>query len=103
MLCWALIVSLSGLLDGDTSNSIAFAETDLAQIQQATSPFSIYSCTKDEFISYCLMRNIKGDRVEYVWDIIRGQYSVDELSRKYCVEPETIKHDRWRYKKKLKN
>lgn len=65
--------------------------------------FSIYSCTKEEFVSYCLEHKIRNDRIEYVWDILRSQMSFIELTEKYCVEYETIKHDRWKYKKKLLN
>ena len=39
--------------------------------------------------------------MEYVWDILRSDASVIDLADKYYVEPQTIKQDRWRYKKKL--
>lgn len=63
--------------------------------------FSLYDCTKDEFTSYCLSKKVRRDRVEYVWDILRSDTSVVDLADKYYVEPQTIKQDRWRYKKKL--
>lgn len=63
--------------------------------------FSLYGCTKDEFYSYCRSKGVRNDRIEYVWDILRSELSVNELSDKYFVEPQTIKQDRWRYKKKL--
>lgn len=63
--------------------------------------FSIYDCSKDKFCSYCLSKNVRNDRVDYVWDIIRSSLSTEELADKYFVEPQTIKQDRWRYKKKL--
>ena len=63
--------------------------------------FSIYDCSKDEFIAYCLNNKVRRDRIEYVWDILRSQMSVNDLADKYVVEPSTIKQDRWRYKKKL--
>lgn len=63
--------------------------------------FSIYDCSKDEFIAYCLNNKVRRDRIDYVWDILRSQMSVNDLADKYVVEPSTIKQDRWRYKKKL--
>lgn len=66
-----------------------------------TPKFSLYSCTKDEFATFCLTHNVRNDRVEYVWDLIRGTSDNIELADKYFVEPQTIKQDRWRYKKKF--
>lgn len=63
--------------------------------------FSLYSCTKDEFTAFCLTHNVRNDRVEYVWDLIRGMDNNNDLADKYFVEPQTIKQDRWRYKKKF--
>jgi hypothetical protein len=63
--------------------------------------FSLYDCNKDEFTAYCLSKKVRRDRVEYVWDILRSDTSVVDLADKYYVEPQTIKQDRWRYKKKL--
>lgn len=65
--------------------------------------FSLYDCNKTEFVAYCLSKNVRRDRVEYVWDILRSEESVIALADKYFVEPETITQDRWRYKKKLIN
>lgn len=64
-------------------------------------PFSIYACSKDDFVSFCLAHGVKNGRVEYAWDLLRGTLSNEELADKYCVEPQTIKQDRWRFKKKL--
>ena len=73
-----------------------------AELEKATTKvFSIYDCSKDDFIAHCLKCGIRRDRVEYVWDIMRSQISVVELADKYFVEPQTIAQDRWRYKKKL--
>lgn len=66
-----------------------------------TPQFSLYSCTKDEFTAFCLTHNVRNDRVEYVWDLIRGTDNNNDLADKYFVEPQTIKQDRWRYKKKF--
>lgn len=63
--------------------------------------FSIYTCSYDEFASYCLMRGVRNDRVPYVWDIIRSEMSYQELADKYCIEPDSVKHDRYIFKKKL--
>lgn len=72
--------------------------------QEAETPqFSLYSCTKDEFTAFCLTHKVRNDRVEYVWDLIRGSGNNNELADKYFVEPQTIKQDRWRYKKKFAN
>lgn len=87
-------------------NSIASAEDVITptnvQAQEVAPSFSLYYCTKDEFISYCLEHHIRPDKIEYAWDLIRGQYTIDELAKKYCLEYDTIKRDRWKYKKKLK-
>lgn len=70
--------------------------------QEAETPqFSLYSCTKDEFTVFCLTHNVRNDRVEYAWDLIRGTDNNNDLADKYFVEPQTIKQDRWRYKKKF--
>lgn len=82
----------------DRKNKIMQLEKDS---QDKLCQFSLYSCTKDEFYSYCLSHSVRNDRIEYVWDILRSQLSVNELAEKYFVEPQTIKQDRWRYKKKL--
>lgn len=72
------------------------------EIKELKTPkFSLYSCTKDEFATFCLTHNVRNDRVEYVWDLIRGTSDNIELADKYFVEPQTIKQDRWRYKKKF--
>lgn len=63
--------------------------------------FSLYSCSREEFETYCLEHKVRRDRIEYVWDILRSTASVNELADKYFVEPQTIKQDRWRYKKRL--
>lgn len=63
--------------------------------------FSLYDCTKDEFISFCLKSKVRHNRIEYVWDIIRGTEQDEDIAARYFVDPQTIKQDRWRYKKKL--
>lgn len=98
---------LVGLIEEQSeTNAIVRAEETISpidtQAQEVAPSFSLYYCTKDEFISYCLEHKIRPDKIEYVWDLIRGQYTVDELARKYCLEYDTIKRDRWKYKKKLK-
>lgn len=65
--------------------------------------FSLYTCSHDEFTVFCLKNKVRNDRVEYVWDLIRGSGNNNELADKYFVEPQTIKQDRWRYKKKFAN
>lgn len=65
--------------------------------------FSLYTCSHDEFTAFCLKNKVRNDRVEYVWDLIRGSGNNNELADKYFVEPQTIKQDRWRYKKKFAN
>lgn len=105
-LCCALLAFLLGLTqepnlpDGNSSDNIAFAQ----QLEQAMQPMQenyIYYCTKDEFISCCLACRIRPDKIEYVWDLLRGQYSIDDLANKYCLEYDTVKRDKWKYKKKL--
>lgn len=66
-----------------------------------TPKISLYSCSRDEFTAFCLKNKVRNDRVEYVWDLIRGSGNNNELAEKYFVEPQTIKQDRWRYKKKF--
>lgn len=74
------------------------------KIKQLETPeLTIYTCSRDEFSAFCLQNKIRNERVEYVWDLIRGDESVNELADKYCVEPQTIKQDRWRFKKKFGN
>lgn len=73
----------------------------ITELEKQAQSFSIYTCTKNEFYSYCFEKKVRRDRIAYVWDILRSEDSVIELADKYCVEPETIKQDRWRYKKKL--
>lgn len=73
----------------------------ITKLEKQAQSFSIYTCTKNEFYSYCLSKKVRRDRVEYVWDILRSDTSVVDLADKYYVEPQTIKQDRWRYKKKL--
>ena len=68
-----------------------------------TPRFSLYTCSHDEFTAFCLKNKVRNDRVEYVWDLIRGSGNNNELADKYFVEPQTIKQDRWRYKKKFAN
>lgn len=54
--------------------------------QEAETPqFSLYSCTKDEFTAFCLTHKVRNDRVEYVWDLIRGSGNNNELADKYFV------------------
>ena len=60
-----------------------------------------YTCDKEDFVDYCIAKGIRRDRIEYVWDLLRGVLSVDQLADKYGVELETIYSDRWRYRKKL--
>lgn len=104
-LCCALLTLLIGVANEPNSDSVVAHAEDV--ILEATQPammpntFSLYYCTKEEFISYCLEHKIRPDKIEYAWDLIRGQYSVDELSQKYYLEYDTIKRDRWKYKKKL--
>lgn len=99
----AMLVNL--IQEQGETKTIASAEETLtpttAQVHEVAPSVSLYYCTKDEFISYCLANKIRPDKIEYVWDLIRGQYSVDELARKYYLEYDTIKRDRWKYKKKL--
>lgn len=64
-------------------------------------PFSIYNCSREEFDVHCLEKGVRRDRLDYVWDILRSSLSVNELAEKHFVEPQTIKQDRWRYKKKI--
>lgn len=75
-----------------------------AENQELKTPrFSLYTCSHDEFTAFCLKNKVRNDRVEYVWDLIRGSGNNNELADKYFVEPQTIKQDRWRYKKKFAN
>lgn len=64
-------------------------------------PKTIYELTYDEFISLCLSNGVRNERAVYAWDLIRSTMSVKELAEKYFVEEQTIKQDRWRFKKKL--
>lgn len=44
-----------------------------AENQELKTPrFSLYTCSHDEFTAFCLKNKIRNDRVEYVWDLIRG-------------------------------
>ena len=71
-------------------------------LKEARTPkISIYSCSKDEFVSICLESKVRHNRIEYVWDIIRGTEQDEDVANRYFVDPQTIKQDRWRYKKKL--
>lgn len=63
--------------------------------------FSIYTCSYDEFASRCLMCGVRNDRVPYVWDIIRSEMTFDQIAEKYCISPESARHDRYVFKKKL--
>lgn len=75
-----------------------------AENQELKTPrFSLYTCSHDEFTAFCLKNKVRNDRVEYVWDLIRGSGNNNELADKYFVEPQTIKQDWWRYKKKFAN
>lgn len=60
-----------------------------------------YTCDKEDFVDYCLAKGIRRERIEYAWDLLRGVLSVNQLAEKYNVEPETIHHDRWRFRNKL--
>ena len=60
-----------------------------------------YSCSKEDFIKHCLDKGIRKDRIEYAWDLIRGELTSTQLAGKYCVEIETIHQDRWRFRTKL--
>lgn len=101
--CLAMLSFLIGISNDEADfDKIASAEQIGAVLQQGQT-FSIYECSKDEFVARCFIKGVRADKIDYVWDIIRGQYTVDELSRKYFLEPETIRHDRWKFKKKLKN
>ncbi len=75
----------------------------ITELENKKNEFSLYDSTKDEFIAHCFNKGIRQDRIEYVWDILRSQMSFQELATKYYLEYETIKHDRWKYKKKLLN
>lgn len=72
------------------------------ELEDKVYEFSLYDCTQDEFIAHCLNNGVRRDRIAYVWDILRSDIPVVDLADKYCVEPQTILQDRWRYKKKLK-
>lgn len=74
---------------------------DLRAELENKSKFSIYDCTYDEFASHCLKCGIRNDRVPYVWDIIRSDLSYQQLMDKYCLEYDSVKHDRYKFKKKL--
>lgn len=44
-----------------------------AENQELNTPrFSLYTCSHDEFTAFCLKNKVRNDRVEYVWDLIRG-------------------------------
>lgn len=66
-------------------------------------PLSFMTCSREEFDILCINNGIKPNRIEYVWDLLRGKISTSEMMDKYCVAEKTISQDRWRYKKKFSN
>lgn len=80
---------------------LSWAAQEFIDRRQQHKEFSIYSCSRDEFNSFCLEKGIRRDRLEYVWDLFRSELGTNALSDKYFVAPQMIKQDRWRYKKKL--
>lgn len=93
----------------DTAKLEAFKKTltkpdDIANVERTIAILKsreAYTCDKDEFIEYCIQKGIRRYRVEYIWDLLRGELSVNQLAEKYMVEPETIHQDRWRFRNKL--
>lgn len=55
---------------------------------------------KSKFMENCNKLNIRN--ADMLYDIIYSNLSDKELSEKYCIEIDTVKHDRWKTKKKFK-